>query len=469
MFQTKIKTAPRRLACSVIILVFSAVLPPFAQAAAYSALDVPYEEISSDVSLRRTLVDSWFSLPVSSLLQKQAQIYTLNTGESVEVRVERSNTDVLVVISRERNGLYPGTIQGSWILYRNLVDGSPKKIRLYLRSDPYVYVEFRPLSQKKSVLDVVAYSGYIVYAQPIPFAFQDLYTMPVNQVLSSVQDVFPREYFDVDPRLYRDMRYFVSLVRNKLKDLEYADDGALDEQGRPVYIASQLPQNSQWGLNCSGFAKWIIDGLVRPVTGKGLLIDELKQPVAGRGSQFTEPLESVLDPFFGLDWTRNLALQANRILLSSSYAAMQEIEVTETPISQLIIKKGKQTERISFPSYLKNAGFTIEGLPSLMYSLAVRYPQWFYLASVNTDLPVNLRQYPSGTQLPPAPGSGIRRHFHVAVLVPYFTEEGVFKVNVFESAAETSFDAFVHRYPGYQIHLVRIPFLGSFDPPMVSP
>uniref|UniRef100_A0A7C3IM99 Uncharacterized protein n=1 Tax=Gracilinema caldarium TaxID=215591 RepID=A0A7C3IM99_9SPIR len=448
----------------LLILILHSIVPVSIQAVPYSAQDIPYYQISDDASLRRSLIDTWFTIPSSQVVKQQAKLFSLETGELVEVRVERGTSDVLIVLARERQGLYPGWVQGSWILYRNLSDGSVKKIRLYLRSDPYVYVEFRPQGANKSVYDVVAYSGYVVYSRPIPLAVQDFYKLSVKQVLSVMGKGFPKEYFDVDPGMYRDLRSFITQVRRYLPQLSYADDGALDDKGQPVYIAPLVPQGSSWGLNCSGFTKWLIDGLLRPVTGRGLTIHELKQSVGNRGSNFTEPVESLLDPFFGLDWTRNLALQANHVLRSPQYATLEEIEVTDSPVSQLLLKKNNKTDLVSFPPYLKNAGFNIEGLPALMYSLAVRYPQWFYLVSVNTDRTAVLRQYPSGTPLVSESGKGIRRHFHVAALVPYFTEDGVFKVAVFESAAETSFDSFVRRYPGYQVHLVRIPFSEQFEP-----
>lgn len=438
------------------------------QAAPYSAEDIPFYLISDDASLRRNLIETWFTVPVSQVLKQRSKRFTLETGELVEVRFEQGPSEMLILLARERQGLYPGWVQGSWILYRNLSDGKIKKIRLYLRSDPYVYVEFRPQDAGKSVYDVVAYSGYVAYSRPIPLDMEDLYTLSMKQVLSLAGKGFPAEYFDVDPRMYRDLRSFVVKVRSYLPQLSYGDDGALDEQGQPVYIASLEPQGTSWGLNCSGFTKWLIDGMLRPITGQGLPINEIKKPAGNRGSNFTDPLEALLDPFFGLDWTRNLAIQANRVLRAPHYATLQEIEITDSPVSQLFLKKNNKTELVSFPPYLKNAGFNIEGLPALMYSLAVQYPQWLYLVSVNTDRTAVLRQYPSGTVLPSEGAKGIRRHFHVAALVPYFTEDGVFKVSVFESAAETSFDTFVRRYPGYQVNLVRIPFSEEFVPFMVN-
>jgi hypothetical protein len=58
----------------------------------------------------------------------------------------------------------------------------------------------------------------------------------------------------------------------------------------------------------------------------------------------------------------------------------------------------------------------------------------------------------------------MRQYFHIAALIPYFDEYGVFRVAVFESAAETSFRGFRSRYPGHYANLVRVPFETAFEP-----
>jgi hypothetical protein len=59
----------------------------------------------------------------------------------------------------------------------------------------------------------------------------------------------------------------------------------------------------------------------------------------------------------------------------------------------------------------------------------------------------------------------MRQYFHIAALIPYFNEYGFFQVAVFESAAETSINAFRNRYaPGHYVNLVRIPLETAFDP-----
>lgn len=413
------------------------------------AVDNPLDSLRDSSALRTSLVNDWFIQIPSRVLKNKPLRTTLDDGSPVEVRVESAVGEFMVVVAHKEGSTYPAWSADSWVLYRKTSDGSPIKIRVFLRSDPYVYVQFRPSSKDKSEMDVVAYDGYIIRSYPIPFAFTDLYTTPLRDVFSFLGSRFPWEYFDVDPRTYEDSRTLVSLIRQRLPGLSYADDGACDDQGRLVYIKNLLLQPAPGGLNCSGFAKWVVDGLIRGETGQRLSIEGLKKPYGDRGTSFTEPFEELRDPFFGLDWTRNLASQAWSILRGPGTPNLEDMEVQSSPISAIILRRGNSASLRLFSGYAKDAGFEIEGLQSLLYTLAVQEPGWLYLFSVNE---------PQGT----APA--LRQFYHVGVLIPYFTESGDFTVAVFESAAETSLSALIKRYPGQQINLVRIPVEDRFDP-----
>ena len=309
-------------------------------------------------------------------------------------------------------------------------------------------------------MDVVLYDGYIMRGHPIPVPFERLFVLPVEEALSLAGERFPRRYFDdPDPGMYRDSRAFVTAVRARLPELSYVDDGAINENGDFVLINSLAPQTtSRLGVNCSGFAKWVVDGILRPHTGERLTIEPLKLPFGERGTPFTDTWEELRDPFFGLDWCRNLASKAGAALRSPVFGNLEEIEVRDVPFSQVIQREGGRSSILSYPGYIRNAGFGFEGLYPLLYTLAIDEPGRIYLAAVNNEIgapvtPDNPRGLPR-----------IRQYYHVAVLVPYFTEQGVFQVTVFESAAETSFARFRTRYPGEFVNLSRIPIDGVFDP-----
>jgi hypothetical protein len=332
-------------------------------------------------------------------------------------------------------------------------------------------VQFRPFSAEKCLLEVVLYDGYVIRSLPIPVPFERLFVLPVEEALALAGSRFPRRYFDPEGGAYQDSRRFINAVRSKLPELSYLEDGALDENGSYVFINTLKAQDlqkagSRGGLNCSGFAKWVVDGILRPQTGQRLSIAPLKEPFGDRGNSFTDIWEEKRDPFFGLDWCRNLASIAGTQLRSPPFGILDEIEVQHWPFSQVLIR-GTGSQAVSqtrgstvysYPGYLRNAGFGIEGLHPLLYTLAIDEPGRIYLAAVNNEITAPVTpDNPRGLPI-------IRQYYHIAVLVPYFSEQGVFQVAVFESAEETSFARFKARYPGQFANLVRIPIEGSFDP-----
>lgn len=425
-----------------ILLLFIASLSVYAQ-------DLDSRHVRDDSQFRNMIKDPWFTDAPAKVAQLGSSLRMLPSGERIELRSEHIRDELLVILARERGAGFPGWAQGSWVLSRNYSDGRPIRIRYFPRSDPNIYIQFKPYSEDRSLLDFVVYDGYIIRSLQLPYSIEALYTKPVEDVFSFLGPRFPRHYIDPPLGNYKDIRSLVSQIRSELPNLQYRDDGALDKNGVAVFIENSRPQGSDWGLNCSGFVKWLVDGLLKPISGEALSIAQLKIPDYPRGSGFTEPYEEQRDPFFGLDWNRNLAAQAGRILRSPNFTELEQIEVQECPVSAVHERSTEGTIIRPYPSYLKDAGFGIEGLYPLLYSLAVDHPSWFYLASINAEQGSEPR---------------LRQHYHVAALMPYFTETGIFSVAVFESASETDLRSFIQRYPAHHVHLVRIPAEPVFLP-----
>jgi hypothetical protein len=341
------------------------------------------------------------------------------------------------------------------MLTRNKTTGAPTLIRIFLRSDQSTYIQFRPFDAERSRMDAVLHGGYITRSLPIAVPFERLYTIPLNDILQLVQDRFDFRYFEPNPALYWENQAFISQVRSRLGYLRYTDDGAIDENGNYVFIETGQRQTASPGLNCSGFAKWLIDGILRPITGERLLIPPLRAPFGQRGSSFTANWEGRRDVFFGLDWIRNLAAQANSVLRSPAFRDLEEFEVRSDIFSHVIVSENRAFVDRTYPGFMPEAGFGIEGLRPLLYTLAIDDPHSFYLVAVNNE--ISTPTSPRGTPR-------LRQYFHVAALVPYFDEYGVFRIVVFESAAETSFNDFRNRYPGHFVNLVRVPVSPRFDP-----
>jgi hypothetical protein len=428
-------------------------------------LDLPIRKIPDDSSLRISIKDSWLIERPSVVLAKQPAMYNLAGGGRVQVRAGAERDELVIILAREYSGpsrpavgAFPGWAQGSWVLSRRRDNGAATRIRMFPRSDPYTYIQFWPDGGDKCRMEFVLYDAYIGRSLPLPVPIERLYTMPLEEILGLAGDRFPRKYFEPEPDLYQDQRLFITRMRERLPELQFADDGAIDENGNYVYINTGLVQQGPRGLNCSGFAKWVIDGILRPHTGQRLAIEPLKAPFGQRGPSFTDPWEERRDPFFGLDWIRNLASQAGTTLFSPAYGSLKEIEVQNEPFSQVIVRGRNAVTDTSYPGFLTNAGYGIEGLQALLYTLAIDEPGRFYLAAVNTELG------PPVTKDNPRGSPRLRQYFHVAVLIPYFNRSGEFQIAVFESAAETSFSAFKSHYPGYNVNLARVPLQTVFDP-----
>jgi len=420
------------------------------------AADVPVSFIEDDSALRLSIQRAWLNETPAQVLKNRSFTANLPGGGAVQVQATSRNNELNVFLLRERNGEFPGWAQGSWIYTRDLSTGAPLRVRVFLRSDPQLYVQFRPLGLDKSQIDVVIYEAYVVRGLAIGIPFERLLTLPLEEALTAAGNRFPRRYFEPDPALYRNIcpsrdnrdKNLIARIRAVLPELNYEDDGAIDENGDYVFIETQRLQIDPIGLNCSGFVKWVVDGMLRPVTGKRLAIDPLKAPVTPRTSSLTANLEA-LDPYFGLDWTRNLALEAAKVLRSPDYARLENIEVRRETFAALIDRTKGSAAIKSYPGFLLNAGFSMEGLRPLLYTLAINEPGNLYLVSVNRE---------RGT----APS--VRQHYHTAVLVPYFNEYGVFQTAVFESAEETNLAGFMGRHPSSMINLVRVPIEGVFLP-----
>jgi hypothetical protein len=465
----------------IISCLLFVILPVFGQ-------DLPLSRIVDDSALRISVKDSWLVETPGRVLARPSVLHTLPGGGRVQLRTEASKDEFMVIFARElknsngngrgngaanRVGNFPGWAQGSWILIRRRDNGDATRIRVFLRSDPYTYIEFRPFSPDKCQMDVVLYNAYITRSLTLPVTLERLYTMQLGDVLNLAGSQFPRRYFEPNPDDYRLHRQFIAKVRENIKGLEFADDGAIDQRGNFVYINTGLEQKGQPGLNCSGFAKWLVDGILKPVTGERLEIPPLKAPFGERGTALTDLWEKQRDPFFGLDWIRNLASTAWSKLLAPAFGNLNEIEVRVDRFSQMTLRTRRVTTLYAYPGFLENAGYGVEGLQPLLYTLAIDEPGNFYLAAINNEIG------PPATQENPRGAPRMRQYFHITAFVPYFSEGGVFHIAVFESAAENTFSDFRDRFPlserlidgemrlypnGHYANLVRIPIETAFEP-----
>ncbi|HUW41069.1 MAG TPA: hypothetical protein VMV90_08645 [Rectinemataceae bacterium] len=356
-------------------------------------------------------------------------------------------------------GREPVYTQGSWIIKRSLDDGRFLQAKVFLKSDPGVFLRIYP-DGDRSRLDLVLYGGVINREVPIPVPFERVCVSRMADIVDWTRDLVDWRLFSPRPGLYANVASMVAAIRERLGGLNYTDDGALDGQGRAVHIQDDSPQEGKPGLNCSGFAKWVVDGFYEPLTGTYLDPRAMAERHLGsRGGDWSNVYEKSLDPYFGLDWTRNLALALAKAALPEEEHSLTGSDVDIAPFALFApstaepVNGGSTYEPYNAPT--SSLGYAARGLKALLYVLAIRDPGDIYLASVSRS---------SGGRL-----TGLWRHYHVAVLAPYFDANGEFRPVVFESDVETSVEALASRVPDEMIHLVRIPALSDFEPPPFPP
>ncbi len=408
--------------------------------------DSPFRAITEDLSLRGRIAAAWFISPIRELDRKKPEKHLLQDGRYVELRTERNGDERLILLTRGDGKTFNVGAQGSWIIHR-AASGALLRARFYPRSDQHLFLQFRPAPDARTLMDLVLYGAYPLYGVRLNLAFDGLLTTSLSRLLKEPALDSLAPYFDIMPESYGDLRSLLDAIRGHLGGLRYADDGALNEEGQPVFIESgETRDEESAGLNCSGFVKWLVDGLIRARGGSYLPISALKQASEPRGNSFSEAFEDSHDPYFGLDWTRNLAKAAYNALRGADENADYNVKIS--PFASLRLSGGPALAR-PYVGYLPDTGYETAGLKALLYTLAATEPGYFYLASLSRDRDSS-----------PA----LLRHFHVAALFPYFDADGRFLVACLESAAETSVDSFISRYPGHYVHLVRIPVEKRFLP-----
>ncbi|MFH2115559.1 MAG: hypothetical protein ABIJ86_13750 [Spirochaetota bacterium] len=351
---------------------------------------------------------------------------------------------------------YPQYAQGTWIIKRSTSTGNFLQVKIFLRSDPGTFARIYPFDER-SRMDIVAYGGVLYREVILPLSFEDSLRSPLSRIMNLTTDVVDWSLFSPDPALHAETRSLAASIRSWLPGLRYDDDGALDADGRPVYIASLLPQGPLPGLNCSGFVKWIADGILYPLTGSWLSVAAIKERMTDwRGSSFTEKFEESHDPFFGLDWSRALAREAWQVMYPGrNEESPLAHDVSDPPFALIVSDSNPVNGGSSYRSFTDNfddAGIEVAGLKATLFLLASREPGRFYLAQFNARDPD-----------PPR----LRRYFHIAALFPYFDTDGIFKVAVFESAEETSLDRILGSSSYEYVKLVRMPASARFEPPLL--
>ena len=191
----------------------------------------------------------------------------------------------------------------------------------------------------------------------IPVTFTALLTAPFARVVELTRAVVRWDLLlrRGEAQADRHQEEVIRAIRSALGGLREADDGALDEEGRYVRIADGSRQGPPGGLNCSGFVKWVVDGFYAPLSGgRSLGVEELKQRhLELRGNRWSQGYEQARDPYFGLDWARNLASALARV----------NGEASDGPESS-------DVRHLEFLEYREDVGYPVEELKLALFLAA---------------------------------------------------------------------------------------------------
>jgi hypothetical protein len=356
------------------------------------------------------------------------------------------------LIFRNQRGLepretYPLWGRGTWIIKKDLLTGAFVQAKIFLQDDEDSFVRIFPMDKGRSRLDVHLYGRQLGDDVVIPVPFESLMTSPFARIAALTDHsvdwgvLFPNP----DALGYRRTEDFVNQLAGFDRLIQEVDDAAVNGAGENVYIedgeavrlgapvsgGGSLSQG-QTGLNCSGYVKWVADGIYSGWTGspgsRHLDLEELRVPTSrtnrnpwsesrsASGPDARGKLESLLrDPHFGLDWNRNLARIIEETRLGRSLSD-EEIAVLDTG------------ELPGVP-YRRDLGYPIDDLDSVLYQLASKRPGAVYFAAVNS----RFVPPPSPEDPDPIP---LHQYWHVSILAPWFDEgageRGRFRVAVLD-------------------------------------
>ncbi len=393
--------------------------------------------IPDNSQARRQLI-SLLQAPVSEISSDNEQIISSpHLENSVSFEIENQNGKLYLLFINERNGKYPIVGSGTMIIRRNLDTGAIEQIKIYADDIGALIIRVRP-SGRRSLVQLSLFDDILYDKIPVEARIEQIMTMNVSDIIERSNGRIPWELFfpPDDLSVYGGIKDIVREMRQIIPFLPDTEDGAMDAAGNLVRIETlgihRLP-----GFNCSGFAKYVADGVYSRF-GKGFMdIDSLKMKhLSLRGNKTSEAYEDTRDPYFGLDWTRNIAAEILQ-MQTGRHAHPEDSDIRHS----------------DFYPYREDIGYSVQDLIQILYLESIRRPGMFYLGSINGEFGGNPQLW---------------QHYHIVVLFPYFDSAGNFRITVMERNVETSIASLEKRYPRQFIHLVGIEPEEKFSPPRLA-
>lgn len=441
-----------------------------------------YKNIPDSAEVRKTMIQTWFSASMEEVIKKEPEIYTDSKGNRFTVSGAYAENQkatyvisVIPITDSFRTETEKQMPKGAWALYRSTDTGAPLYIKFYPAETPVLSISLRPAPRKaysgKTFIDVSLFHAYVCKDIAVGIPFERLYHIPLSRLRALTQAIIPWNLF-VTSHYNNSVKSMSRIVEEHRHKFVFLKDGCFDHEGRPVHISNleaqtdfeissamtsdQTRSEVRGGVGTAGFAKWVIDGIIRPVAGEGTVIRSLKRPTEVPDTHFTRTHRDREDPFSNLDWIRNLGAAALTLNLAHSvYPENSGLDVTVCPFALNNVVPSATVESSpentsAFLGYQKYAGYQTSYLVPLLYYLAMTEPDHFYLACVNSV----------------HTASAQRMYDKIAVFFPYFDSWGTFHLAVYEQGSPVKVEDFIKENTGTYTALVRVraPEEGLFNP-----
>ena len=181
--------------------------------------------------------------PVGDILAERPRIVTQSSDATrVSFRVESQSGSVYLVFATQRGTGFPLAGSGTFIIKRSLTDGAFLQAKIFIQDDPGCYIRLFP-DDDRTVMDIFLFGEPLQTNVIIPVAFPRLLLLPAARIMEMTRDAVDWSLVLAPTQGPEDRRVFqvVSAVRRRLKVLRDMDDGAMDRDGRMVYIATGAP------------------------------------------------------------------------------------------------------------------------------------------------------------------------------------------------------------------------------------
>lgn len=390
--------------------------------------------------------------PAGKAMRSPAAIYTIpsHPEDQVEVEVRKTEQHFYIVFKNSEKKDFPLVGRGNYIVKKEIETGKFVQLKIFLQSEHDFFIRLYPY-KSKTKLDFFFYGERIYHDIILPVEFEYLLTAPFSKIMTITSNTIDWSCFFIDSgyQEWNIIKNMITYAQSNHYKMGNVYDGAQNAMGEYVYIESGEPLVNEEGFNCSGYAKWIADGIyagivygsdaVNRTDKRYLSIASLKKKhtkLRSAGNSWVTSGDT-LDAWFGLDWCRNIAV--------SLYEARAGVKVDD-PTSM-------DVTYLPYFYYTPDVGFSVDKIKPVLYLLATKNPGSIYFGTVSL-----LRRG----------SSNVRLYSHVAVFVPYFDKDGDFKVVVLETGEANSLDSLESRYPSSFIHFSQAKTTKIFAPPEVS-